>query len=251
MNNLTGVCLIRHHINAWEQIQATIIELDKFCDKILVFSFNRNFEAQFREIQNNKIVIKYLPLSATSEAIEKYFMDCLNITQTKMVFLMEAGECFQQSLTSKIYIDTLHLAEEQLAIGLDFPIAYIQNQEYQVFDRNLPNRQIRIIKKQYLGKISLLDGIEPNLSKKESLVIPSEAKLYSYGSRPRLVVLGRKKFKEGHPSTMKSWIENRSVDFFDRGKLGLWNSFSAFNLQIEKLTGKRLFSKQKYQSLKN
>ena len=155
MNNLTGVCLIRHHINAWEQVQATIIELDKFCDKILIFSFNRKFENYFLDIQNSKFVIKYLPLSATSEAVEKYFMDCLNLTQTKAIFYLEAGECFQQSQTSKLYVDLLHLLEEEKAVALDFPITYIQNQNYSALDRHLPNKQVRVIKKKALEKLAL------------------------------------------------------------------------------------------------
>lgn len=251
MNNLTGVCLIRHHINAWEQIQATIIELDKFCDKILVFSFSRKFESYFLEIQNPKLVIKYLPLSATSEAVEKYFMDCLNLTQTKAIFYLEAGECFQQSKTSQLYIDFLHLLEEEQAVALDFPISYIQNQNYCAIDRHLPNRQVRVIKKKALQKISLVSGIESHLPKKEFLVIPSSITLYSYGSKPKLVVLGRRKFKGNHPSTIKPWITHQSSDFFENGKMGLWNSLSVLGLQLEKMTGKRIFSKKNYQSLKD
>lgn len=248
MNNLTGVCLIRHHINSWDQVQATLIELDKYCDKILLFSYQQRFSSQLMEIKNAKLVVKYLPLSASVEAIEKYLMDCINLTPTKIIFGLEAGECFHQDDTSNIFVDTLHLLEEKKVAGLDFPMKYIHNKNHIALDRNLQKRQLRMVKKSHLVRIDLSDGMNLIMGKKE-YAIKSECYLHQYGVQPGREVLGLSRYKGEHPLSMNEWISNRDQEIFCKQSPSPLKSINYCLLQLEKITGKRIFQTQKYRHL--
>lgn len=248
MINLTGVCLIRHQINSWEQVQASLIELDKYCDKILVFSYQQRFLSQFSEIKNSKMVVKYLPLSASEEAIEKYLKDCIKLTPTKLVFYLEAGECFHQDNTSSVYIDTLQLLEEPKAIAIDFPMRYIHNQNQFAIDRSLSKRQIRVVKKEFLSEIKI--GLGPSILKEKGLfVIPSENELYQYGIQQGREVLGLARFRGEHPLLMKEWLAKKEMEVFQKKNLSPLNSLNYMMVQLERLTGKRMFQPKKYRHL--
>lgn len=213
MINLTGVCLIRHHIKAWEQVQATIIDLDKYCDRILIFSFNQSFKAQLEELNHSKITIKFLPLSASAEAIQKYIVNCFQFVSTKAVLYLEAGECLHHEQSSEIYIDLLQMLEEEQIDGIEFPIHVLKNKSQIAFDSSIPLAQVRAMKKKKINFIDEDFGLLSALKPKEVRILKSKLPILSFGSREHKAHLQTKKLRMNPPIQIEDWIKEQNEDF--------------------------------------
>lgn len=249
MINLTGVCLIRHHIKAWEQVQATIIDLDKYCDRILIFSFNQSFKSQLEDLNHSKITIKYLPISASTESIQKYIINCFQFVSTKSVLYLEAGECFHHEQSSEIYIDLLQMLEEDKIDGIEFPIHFLRNKDQIAFDSGIPLAQVRAMKKKKINFLNEDFGLLCAQKPKEVRILKSKFPLLSFGSREHKSHLQTKKLGMNPPIQIEDWIKGQNTDFTEPRGFSPLNLLRHLRLYSNR-AGFRGIKKKKYHYFK-
>ena len=246
--NLTGVCLIRHHINNWEQIRLTLSELDKQTDQIFIFSAGRKFDSNFSQIAHPKLTLYHFSPELNNAEILNYISRMIKKSHANLFMYMEAGECFERGLDSEVYEDYLQLIEEENVFGILFKTTHFNNAYEIALDPELPFEQIRVFKKKYFEKLHIKNGAVPKeiFKAKETIVLPSTTRIQTYGSNKIEKTLISYKKKVDHPDIAKSWIEKKDNQFYSKSKFRPFKIHQYFKLLVYRLTGLMLFRRRWY-----